>query len=314
MTRIVMILLAVTAVANAEPKRGVMVMAHGGDAAWNETVKRTVAPLKDKYPTEIAYGMADTATMRDAVQRLEAQGVEEIAVVRMFISGESFLGATRYILGLQSEPPQMDHAAHGTHAGHGHQEPAHGAAADADAGHDKPSSAHHMSAPEPIESKARFLLSRDGVAESELIDDILVDRVQSLSSQPANESVLILAHGPGDDAENARWLANMERRVGRIRQIGPFREVRCETLREDWPDKRAEAEQRIRSFVEEHGRDGRVIVVPFRVSGFGPYRKVLEGLEYVADEQGFCPHPNMTRWLEQTAAACFAQDEDRATD
>ncbi len=48
-------------------------------------------------------------------------------------------------------------------------------------------------------------------------------------------------------------------------------------------------------------------LIPFRIAGFGPYAKVLEGLEYVADGRGFCPHPNMTRWIEQTARACLSQ-------
>lgn len=287
-----------------EARRGVLVMAHGGDPDWNQAVEQTVAPLRERYATEIAFGMADSAALRDAVQRLEKHGVREIAVVRMFISGESFLPETEYILGLRREAPPVALASHSQHGAdrHGaHAQPPHG-----HEGHD----GHHgqpMAAPEPIATSARVVVSREGLAESPLVDDILVERVQALSTDPARESVLVLAHGPGDDDENARWLAHMERRTQRVRQLGAFREVRCETLREDWPDKRAAAEQRIRRFVEDGSRDGgRVIVVPFRVAGFGPYAEVLKGLRYVADGRGFCPHPNITRWLKQTAEACFA--------
>lgn len=269
--------------------RGVLVMAHGGDLPWNTAIEQVIAPLRELYPTEIALGMADTSTIRAAVQRLEAKGIREIAVVRMFISGESFVPETEYILGLRSDPPAgAAQAAHGSdgHEGHG---------------------GHAMAPPEPIRSNAKFFISRQGVAESPLLDHILAERVKALSEDPARESVLILAHGPGDDAENGRWLANMEQRVRRVRASGHFREVRTECLREDWPDKREQAERRIREFVEQGGRDGRrVIVVPFRIAGFGPYAEVLEGLNYVADQQGFCPHPNMTRWLAQTAEACFS--------
>jgi len=94
----------------------------------------------------------------------------------------------------------------------------------------------------------------------------------------------------------------MKRRTERLRELGDFIDIRCETLREDWPGRRAEAEKRINEFVQSQNDTGtRVIVVPFRVAGFGPYREVLEGLSYIADEQGFCPHPNMTAWIDQTA-------------
>ena len=113
------------AVSAAQPHAsdlGILVMAHGGDPQWNQDVEATVAPLREKYPTEIAYGMARTSTIREAVQRLEDRGVRRIAVVRMFISGDSFLPATEYILGLRDDlPPEalshMAHAApHGSHA------------------------------------------------------------------------------------------------------------------------------------------------------------------------------------------------------
>jgi len=71
--------------------------------------------------------------------------------------------------------------------------------------------------------------------------------------------------------------------------------------------RRAEAERRIRAYMKlgsENG--GQVIVVPFRIAGFGPYKEVLEGFEYLADEKDFCPHPGMTRWIEETAHECFA--------
>jgi hypothetical protein len=273
------------------PRTGILVMAHGGDERWNQDVEAVVEPLRARYPIEIAFGMARTSTLREAARRLEEKGADRVAVVRMFISGESFLEQTEYILGLRKELTKpVETATHAeAHAGPG--------AAD-----------HCAEKPEPISSGATFVLSGEGVADSSLIEEILVDRVRSLSKDSSKESVLILAHGPGDDGENERWLSKMRMRTQRLTEIGMFRGIRCETLREDWPDKRVEAERRIREFVENGNKEGgRVIVVPFRVAGFGPYREVLEGLTYVSDGVGFCPHPNMTRWIEQTAKACFAR-------
>ena len=77
-----------------------------------------------------------------------------------------------------------------------------------------------------------------------------------------------------------------------------------ETLREDWPDQRDAAERRIRSFVDEASSDGgRAIVVPYRVQGFGPYTKVLEGLRYASDGQGLVPSPQVRVWVRRQAEA-----------
>jgi len=303
------ILMLAAAAGCTAPKAGVLVMAHGGDQTWNRDVQAAVEPLRSKYATEIAFGMARTSTMRAAVERLEDQGVRRIAVVRVFVSGDSFIEPTEVILGLRDASPTPPrnlnaqrtsranpHALHASHETNGGDDQT-----------DRPE--HHMEPPERIDTVCSFVLSRAGVGESPLVDEILVDRVRALSTEPSHESVLILAHGPADEAENERWLASMRLRTQRIHEIGPFRHVEVETLREDWPERRVEAERRIRQYVESGSADGgRVIVVPFRIAGFGPYARVLEGLDYVADGRGFCPHPNLTRWIEQTAEECLARD------
>jgi sirohydrochlorin cobaltochelatase len=81
-----------------------------------------------------------------------------------------------------------------------------------------------------------------------------------------------------------------------------FIRVEAMTLREDWPEKRKAAEQRVRDFVTQGTSEGRrVLVIPFRLFGFGPYEEVLEGLEYSADRSGLLPHANVTRWISRQA-------------
>jgi sirohydrochlorin ferrochelatase len=261
-------------------------MAHGGDEAWNQNVEASLAPIAAKWPVEVAYGMAVSSSLEDGVARLEARGVRKIAVVRLFVSGDSWFEETQYIFGLKSELSKEKLDAHAAIAHHGHG--AHGG--------------HKMEAPRPISKQSKVMISEAGLGDSPLVDGILADRVKALSSNPQNETVLILAHGPGDDAENERWLANMRERLRAVGELGAFRKIEVETLREDWPDKRKAAEERIRGIVsaaQENG--GEAIVVPFRVSGFGPYKQVLEGLTYKADETGFLPHANVTRWIDETA-------------
>jgi hypothetical protein len=78
--------------------------------------------------------------------------------------------------------------------------------------------------------------------------------------------------------------------------------VRVETLREDWPAKRKAAEARIRGFVKKAARrGGRAIVIPYRIQGFGPYAKVLDGLTYAADGQGLIPSAEVEQWVRRQA-------------
>jgi hypothetical protein len=263
---------------------GVLVMAHGGGPQWNKDVLAAVEPLKDDYNVEVAFGMADAASMQESVRQLEARGARHIGVVRLFISGESFKERTEQILGLLPGAPAKPAAGADPHAGHGQ-------------GH----GGHSMEFWR-VDTRASFAVSEQGLVEAPEMGAVLATRAKTLSKNPAQEDVLILAHGPGDDAENERWLKQLNARAEVVRKAQPFHAVQVETLREDWPDKRVEAEKRIRAFVEQSAREGRrAVVIPFRVQGFGPCAKVLEGLDYVSDGQGLIPHPSVTEWIEHQA-------------
>jgi sirohydrochlorin ferrochelatase len=152
-----------------------------------------------------------------------------------------------------------------------------------------------------------FALSRIGLVESPLAGQIMRERAASLSRDPSAESVLILAHGMGEESENDRLLGHMAEVTRAVGELGPFREVRVETLREDWPEKREQIERDIRRWVESNSRSGSVIVVPLRLYGFGPYESVLQGLPYRADRVGLVPHPLITDWIRDSAAATICE-------
>jgi hypothetical protein len=280
---------------------GVLVMAHGGNDEWNREVAATLAPLDKDYPMAIAFGMADAVSLQEGVKTLEAEGAARIAVIRLFISAESWRERTEQILGIAPgapEKPKADDqsAHHGGHGGGDHS--AHGASAAQGGGH----AAHGGNSMEfwRIDTDASFALSEEGLADAPEMGDVLGGRALGLSKDPARESVLILAHGPEDDEENARWIAKINERAEAIRKAAPFRAVQVETLREDWPDKRKAAEERVRAFVETAGEnDGVAIVIPYRVQGFGPYAKVLEGLPYTSDGKGLAPSPEIERWARR---------------
>ncbi|PCJ24645.1 MAG: hypothetical protein COA96_08970 [SAR86 cluster bacterium] len=261
------------------PSFGLLVMAHGADEQWNQGVIDSLEPLRQNFPIEVAFGMADAASLQESVSRLESQGVNQIGVVRLFISGESWYERTLQILGIEDGAPTKPMDAHS----------------------DSDMPAHSM-AFWKIDSNASFSVSKEGLAEAEEMDDVLLSRFLGLSKNPAMESVVILAHGPGDDAENERWINYIQQRTAKIQQETSVHDVKVFTLREDWQDKREVAEQQIRNHIQNANSNGRsVIVVPFRVQGFGPYAEVLAGQRYEADKLGLIPHENVTVWIENQA-------------
>ena len=259
---------------------GVVVMAHGGPESWNVGVNNMLDPLKTRYDLELAFGMADAYSIQEAVGRLEARGVTDIGVVRLFISGESWLQRTQQILGMVPGAPDRPMQAH-SHT----PDESHGS--------------HRMEFWQ-LDSRARFSVNLEGLSEAPEMNEVLLQRAQELSVDPANENVLILAHGPGDDAENERWLKNINARAELLREKGGFNTIKVATLREDWPEKREAAQADVREFVSNGSAAGRrVLVIPYRVYGFGPYAQVLDGLDYVADAKGLVPHPAVAHWIER---------------
>jgi sirohydrochlorin ferrochelatase len=278
--------LSVTGTQPTDPgvKTGILVMAHGGFPEWNAAVVESVAPIRSVVPVRIAFGMAQPGPLQRAVRELEAEGVTHIAAVGLFVSSQSFREQIEYLLGLRSEPPAMYLHHHG--------------------GGDL-SLSHHMEmipgnlAPSPIDRDATMLLNRKGLYDSKEIGRIIVQRVAALSTSPEKESVLILAHGEGDNTIDQQWVSQVSNLAAQVRGSGPFRHVQVETLREDWRDKRVQAEERIRDFVQDKGRQGNhVLVVPFRV---------FEGLEYLSDGRALLPHPIITDWIREQAEDCFGR-------
>jgi sirohydrochlorin cobaltochelatase len=257
----------------AEDDFGLLVMAHGGSPEWNASVHAAVAPLSEAFRVEVAFGMADADSLQEAVATLEARGARRIGVVRLFIDGASFRQRTEEILGLRpGAAPREDDF----------QPPA------------------HSMATYRIASTASFAVVPDGLNVAPEVDRVILDRARALSESPESETLVLIAHGAGDPASNARLEALMVDRARLAEQELSFRRVVALTLAEDWEALRAVQERAIRATVAAASDgDGTAIVVPFRLSGFGPYHDVLAGLDFHADGTGLLPHPAIGAWLRR---------------
>lgn len=262
---------------------GVLIMAHGGSAEWNAAVQQAAASMSNEFPVQVAFGMADAGSLERAVRNLEQAGVRHVGVVRLFISGESWYERTQQILGNQTGAPDKATAMR-EHAGH-----------------TMPGMPMGFWR---IDTDLEFYLSDEGLADAEEMDQVVLSRIRALSRDPDREVAVVLAHGPGDDGENQRWIAKISERTRLAAQQLGLSDIRVFTLREDWQDKREAAEREIRDYVQQAKREDKtVLVVPYRVMGFGPYHEVLAGLDYRADETGLVPHANVNAWLLDQARA-----------
>ena len=256
---------------------GLLLMAHGGGAEWNDRVRASVDDLRSRMPVSVAFGMANPHTLQASLDSLRDQGVGTVAVVRLFISGASFLHPTEYLFGLRADAPARAMVGHRWVDG---DELA------------------------PLRTEARILLDLEGMGGSDEATQILVSRADAHTRVPAETGALLIAHGMGAEDENRDVLTAMEDAAATLRSNG-YAEVEVATLREDWAAARARAEEHIRATVARMGTEhDRVVVIPYRVSGFGPYATVLEGLDYVGTE-GLLPHELVTQWIGGRATATF---------
>lgn len=266
---------------------GVIFLAHGSDFNWNETMREAVEPLAKNYKFEFAFSMADQPTIERAIRKLEQRGAQAAVIVRVFGTEESFRKNVERMTGLDIETGSQNHE---DHAGHDHDH--HGIA----------SPAARIRTVLPIQSVG-------GLGSNPLFAAALLDRARTLSKSPAHDTVILVAHGSGDDRQNEQWYKTLETLAEHMRQAGgsEFQAIKVATWREDWPDKGAPWIKKIRSMVEDAKKQGgRAIIIPARTTGQGFEKKFLAGLDYDLGS-GFAPHPLFVRWMDEQIKAGAAQ-------
>jgi sirohydrochlorin ferrochelatase len=294
---IVALLWTCIAVATAQGPgpEGLLLLAHGGSPSWNQRVGALAGAVGSEQPTEVAFGMASRPAIQAAIDRLVARRVSRIVAVPLFVSSHSsVVRGTEYLLGLTSSRPadlaafaRMPHGA----AGAGHDD------------HDAAASAEENMKPVASSVPIRMTGALD---RHPLVGQILSSRAQSISSAPQTEAVILVAHGPNPEDDNARWLEDMAALASEVRKSAPYRSVDCVTLRDDAPlAVREKATADLRQLVTgHHEKGGRVLVVPLLMSFGGieqGIRKRLEGLDYTMAAQGLMPDDRVALWVREMA-------------
>jgi hypothetical protein len=253
-----------------KPVMGVVVITHGAPIPqWNETVMRVISTVKSPYPIEPAFmDFDEERTLAKAAGRLEDKGVNEILIVHVSPSSySSHHEEVRYLAGLR-----------------------------------KDLGVYTEDAGPPIESNSRFAVS-PCMDDHPLAVEIVKDYARELSQNPAQESLMLVGHGPVEELENIMWVRQLEKIGREIQKTVPFKEVACMTLRADAADLvRAQAHEDVRKTALRLSAQGPVIIV---ICGIGikmlqfELQHLLRGVPSVTiNQKGFINHPNTVKWIE----------------
>ncbi|KIV53153.1 hypothetical protein AM501_08355 [Aneurinibacillus migulanus] len=157
-------------------RQGVLVISHGSrNGSWIQGVDQLLDELELEIPLEAAFlDMVKDRTIGKGIERLEAQGVEEILVVPLFVSsGSTHLTEIQYALGLVSQPEVETELQ-----------------------------------PLPIRARVIWAAPMDSHGK---VREILRERIQELSVQPEEEVVMLAAHGSDAPGFRERWQEMLER-------------------------------------------------------------------------------------------------------
>lgn len=291
--------------ATPSSRPGILLLAHGGQLQWNEDVRHVADQVDLSIPTEIAFGMANPRTIQESVNRLTARGVTRIIAVPLFVSSySSVITSTEYLLGLRKDAPadlamfaSMDHDLAG------HAEMDHSSMSPAAMDHD---------AIKPVTAKVPITMT-PALNHNPIVGSILLDRTASVSVDPANEIVLLVAHGPVPDDDNRKWLADMSVLADQMQKSSHYAGIEYMTLRDDADDPvRKQASEELRHRVEQCHAEGKTpLVVPLLLSYGGiedGIRKRLTGLDYRMPAQGLLPDERIAHWVLEVEHAAATQD------
>ena len=248
---------------------GVLVIAHGGTERWNGQIHHAVKNAHVMHPTEVALGMGmhpeEVRLLQHAVDRLERRAIARIIVVPLFISSSSEVYRQfEYLFGQRQEASWPE-------AGH------------------------------PLRLTVPVVIGH-ALDDHPVVSAIVLKRAKRLSRRPAEETVVLIAHGPNDDADNARWMETMLRLVAIVKREGTFHDVIPLTMRDDAASVvRDQATAQLRTTVQRVVAEGRrALIIPLLLAQGGIERKIpqrLAGLTYVYSGETLLPDPKVAQWI-----------------
>jgi sirohydrochlorin cobaltochelatase len=250
----------------ADNAPGVLILAHGYGEEGDADLYNSLEDFSETYQTTVAYGMSMMSSRHIECSLLEMNQAGSGKTYIVPVSASPFntlVRQWRYIFNLEND--------------------------------------YSYANVEKVNSDGAVFL--EPIGDHPLAREIVLDFANEISSDPSNEVVLIVAHGPVSGEDNALQLEMMDNISSYLSANGGFSEVMPLTLQDDAPPEvRAANVQRMREFVSTRSYNGRdVLIVSNLMSGKGIQRRVerdLEGLTYSFNPNGVATHPLFREWIE----------------
>ncbi len=246
---------------------GIIVLAHGAGEPGDTYFADSLSGLAAEYPTSIGFGMAMMSGdhLQSAVDNLQAAGAKRVVVVPAALSASgSVYEQWAYYFGAREEASYL---------------------------------------PAPRVNPGIPVTVGVPLSGHELITDMLLDHAKEISTNPENELLIIIGHGPEGYEDNVLELQVLEKHADRIRDMGIFADVRSYNLQDDAPDQvRDNNVEVMRGWIDNakfFGKD--VIMVGYLLSTRGIQANIgkdFEGLDFTFNEKGLSSHKDFVKWIE----------------
>ena len=259
---------------DVQGEQGVLMLMHGfrdGDPMF----KKQVEGFSTLFPTAMAPGMSMMMSthIQLAVDDLEAAGAKTIVVVPIVSTAHNtMMRQWEYIFGLEDE-------------------------------------ASYASV-NRVETDADILFAKPP-GDDPVIAEILIDHALEISSDPAQETVIVAAHGPSFAEDNELVLAELANLASIMKEDSDFANVDALTLQDDAaPEIRDANVAKLRSMVSEAIEAGNEVLIVTNLIGTrtiqAKLRKDLQGLDFKFNKKGISSHPNfIEEWMGEAIREQF---------
>jgi hypothetical protein len=250
---------------------GVLALAHGYSDAGNEQWFANFQQAASDYPIGYGLGMAMMGGdhIQQAIDGLEAAGAEQIIVLRTETGDANSLNYQwEYLFGRRDD-------------------------------------ASYLTAPR-VKSNAEIIWGPSPTAHP-IMGEIMLENALELSTDSANEMVVILGHGPMTQKENEMDLAILGKHAAAIKAKGGFNDVKYWNVQDDLPkDKRAQNVQKVRGWIADAQAEGLdVIVVTNALTQSGIMKRLendVAGTGAAFNDKGLMQSPRFADWIDAAIA------------
>ena len=307
---------------------GILVVGHGSPSdSWCAPVRSVVANVSSPYPIELGFlEFVSNETINIAVDKLDEAGVTKIIAVPLFISSHSgHIAEIEYVLGLREELPMMSmqvfvegkELERSIVSLEGRYRVSYMPIVETVSAMGVTAKQHHGGGEAeeeelvPVDTPAEIVLT-NAIDDHWAIADILVDHATTLIEDPANETIVLVAHGTDNESNFAGWVSSSKSLAEQMRlklRYGMGLNINDVRYSFVFPNETLHSDLLVRAVVENVSATSHPIVVPLMVSeGYFTGRKIpklLENLSYAYPEKGeraLTPHPNVAEWIELMVA------------